>query len=68
MIIYAQDLDFYELCDNDETKVRTGEHIKSAMVLLLIYHLFEIVSLIYEIITVKRRDGGGLVKSVLKIN
>ncbi len=66
--IFDRDKAFYQYCDEANTKIKPGSHIKSSMILLIVYHLIEIIGLVYEILTVKNIDGGGVIKSAFKIN
>jgi len=45
--IYNHDKDFYFLCDNDSTGNNTGDLVKDAMIMLITFHLIEILALLY---------------------
>ena len=66
--ILYQDNDKYPECNLIGDEDNIGSRIRAAMVMLLIYHIFELISLIHEVLTVKNIDGGGKARSILKLN
>lgn len=38
------------------------------MIMLIVFHIVEILGIIYELLTIKFKNGGGKIKTLFKIN
>ena len=59
ILIFAHDHSYYQLCDEAAARCR------ASMILLIIYHFFELLNLIYDVAAYKRK---GLLKAICKAN
>jgi len=68
--IFAHDNAHYYLCDSNLISASSdaGSNIKVTMIMLMVYFLLESISIIYEMISIKSGNNGGIIRSALRLN